>query len=429
MFSMLRNRDFGLLWLAGLISMAGDTALVIALPLHIYRLTDSTLATSGVIASTLLPRVLFGSFAGVFADRWDRKRVMMFSDLSRAIILLPLLLVPDHLILVYAIAAAQGILGLCFSPAESAMLPTLVGEDKLVQANALNSLNDNLAMLIGPPLGAFLYAFMGIGGAALYDSVTYAGSAILLGLIVADTRPKREVNAEIIGSQVKHILSEWRAGLSIVRRDQSLRVVFVSRSLANIAEGVFLTLGISPLVLDVLGGTPSQVGWPPMAQAIGGMLAGVVVIRIGHRLSKRWLFGGGMVGLGLCDFSTFNAFRFAAAGTPAVVVAMGFMTLAGIPAVAGGAGSQTIVQEQTTDAYRGRVFGALSSISGVAMVAGLAIGGVLGDRIGLFPVLSASAMVRVVGGIVALVFLPRQAVSTNASVQPTYERDPELPVA
>ena len=86
---------------------------------------------------------------------------------------------------------------------------------------------------------------------------------------------------------------------------------------------------------------------------------------------------------------------------------MGWMVVAGFPAVAGGAGRQVLVQEETTDAYRGRVFGALLSVLGVTMLLGVLIGGVLGDAIGLVPVLSASALVRVFGGVIALVFLPR----------------------
>ena len=89
----LRHRDFALLWTAGLVSVAGDFALVVALPLHAYALTGSAVATGGVFAASLLPHVLLGSVAGVFVDRWDRKRTMIVADLLRAALLLPLLLV------------------------------------------------------------------------------------------------------------------------------------------------------------------------------------------------------------------------------------------------------------------------------------------------------------------------------------------------
>jgi hypothetical protein len=76
MLATLRHRDFALLWVAGFISVAGDFALLVALPLHAYALTGSAVATGGVFAATLIPSVLLGSIAGVFVDRWDRKRTM-----------------------------------------------------------------------------------------------------------------------------------------------------------------------------------------------------------------------------------------------------------------------------------------------------------------------------------------------------------------
>ena len=93
MLATLRHRDFALLWFAGLVSVAGDFALLIALPLHAYALTGSAVATGAVFAASLLPSILLGSVAGVFVDRWDRKRTMVAADLLRAALLLPLLAV------------------------------------------------------------------------------------------------------------------------------------------------------------------------------------------------------------------------------------------------------------------------------------------------------------------------------------------------
>ena len=408
MFAILRTRDFGLLWLAGLISFAGDAALLIALPLHVYQLTDSTLATAVALAARFVPRVLFASVAGVFVDRWDRKRTMAITDLARAAILLPILVAPDTLAIVYTVMVFHGAIGLFFAPAEGALLPKLVGQEHLVAANALNSLNNNVGMLIGPAAGALLYSQVGIGGVVLVDSASYVASAALIALIAADARPERDPAGSSGGAAWSRMGSDWRAGLSIVRQNLSLRVLFASYVLAGLAEGVFLTLGLSPLVLDVLGGTPAQVGWVASAQAIGGLAAIVIIVRIGHRMTKRWLLGGGAVGIGLADLSTANAHRVAGTGTAAIGIAMGCMVLAGPPSVAGGAATQSIIQEQTSDAYRGRVFGAFASTTSVAMLVGFAAGGILGDAVGLVPVLSIAALTRVVGGLLVFAFLPRR---------------------
>jgi predicted MFS family arabinose efflux permease len=124
-------------------------------------------------------------------------------------------------------------------------------------------------------------------------------------------------------------------------------------------------------------------------------------------MTKRWLLGGGLIGVGLADLGTANAHRVAGIGTAAVGVAMGWMVLAGPPSVAGGAGMQSIIQEQASDAYRGRVFGAFSSTTSIAMLVGFAVGGLLGDTVGLVPVLSAAALIRVGGGLLVFAFLPR----------------------
>src|SRR3990170_672516 len=108
MLSVLRRRDFALLWSSGLISIAGDWLLHVALPFFVYERTGSTIATAGMIVASLTPAVLLGTFAGVFVYRWDRKRVLVVTNLLQAATVALLLLVPGEgwLWLVYVVAAA-----------------------------------------------------------------------------------------------------------------------------------------------------------------------------------------------------------------------------------------------------------------------------------------------------------------------------------
>jgi MFS family permease len=204
------------------------------------------------------------------------------------------------------------------------------------------------------------------------------------------------------------VIHEWREGLHLIRERQTLRVLFSASCLDGVSEGIYLTLSLAPLVLDVLGGTEAQVGWLATVQATGGLIAGMVIARLGLRASMRRLFGVGMLGTGLADLGTANARLFAPAGPPALGVALGFAGMAGFPVVALGTGRQSLVQAQTTDRYRGRVFGTLASVQGAAMVVGFVIGGVLGGVTGLVVTLSAGALLRVLAGVLALIFLPRE---------------------
>jgi len=139
MIATLRQRDFSLLWFAGLISISGNWMLQIALPVAVYTLTGSTLAVGGMLLAITLPGILFGSLAGVFVDRWERRRTIVIVNLLLALSILPLLLVHsvDRLWLVYVVSFVQSTLSQFFTPVENAMLPLLSDPKLLVSANAL----------------------------------------------------------------------------------------------------------------------------------------------------------------------------------------------------------------------------------------------------------------------------------------------------
>jgi len=189
--SLLRQRNFGLLWFGGLVSFTGDWILFTGLPLFVFDLTGSTLSTAGVFAASMLPRIVWGSLAGVLVDRWDRRRTLVATNLVQAVGLLPLLLVDSHgrLWIVYAVAFFQASLEELATPAEGALLPRLVPEAELVTANALNSLNNNLARLTGPVIAGFTIVAAGLQGIAVLDAVSFLTAAGLIAAIRVTPAP------------------------------------------------------------------------------------------------------------------------------------------------------------------------------------------------------------------------------------------------
>jgi len=169
--AVLRRRDFCLFWFGGVLSVIGDFFLFIALPFFVYERTGSVLATGAMFVAETLPRLLFGSVAGVFVDRWDRKRTMILADLSRALILLPLFAVAagGPLWLVYAVAFSESTASQFFLPAKSALVPRLVPERDLTAANSLNSVGEDVPSLVGPLLGGALLGLIGLGGLIFLD--------------------------------------------------------------------------------------------------------------------------------------------------------------------------------------------------------------------------------------------------------------------
>src|SRR6478672_10239606 len=170
---------------AGLVSMTGDWLLGIGLAYSVYALTGSTLASAATLLSAFVPQVLVGSFAGVFVDRWDRKRTMVVTNLLLAVGLLPLLVVSgaDRIWLVYVVLAFESIVEVFFAPAEQAFLPRVVPDEDLVAANALNGQVRNLARLLGSGLGGVAAALGGITAIAVADAATFLVAAVLIARI------------------------------------------------------------------------------------------------------------------------------------------------------------------------------------------------------------------------------------------------------
>jgi MFS family permease len=414
MIGALRQRNFALLWVGQLISMAGDWILLIALPFYIYDLTGSTLAAGGMFMAQNVPRVLLGSVAGVFVDRWDRRRTMIVADVGRAVILLPILFVRsvDWLWLIYVIAFLQTALSQFFGPAERALLPHLVGESDLVGANALNSLSESLTRLVAPALGGALYAALGLTAVVASDSVSFAISAVMIVLITlprTQTAPAIETHRTAI--RWRAIGDEWRDGVRLIGHDRIIRAIFATIATAMVAEG-FITVLLIPFVKDVLHQGPTGLGWLMSAQASGGIAGSLLLGRIGKRVPPAVLIPLSGILFGIGDLALVNVTRYAP--DIAFPLACALIAIIGLPIICFFVSLSTLLQVTAADAYRGRVFGAYMTLTALLTLAGQAVGGVLGDRIGIVPTLTAGACFNLLAGFVALVLL--RGVEQSAAV-------------
>lgn len=408
MLSLLRQRNVALLWFGGLISLTGSWMLRIALPVHVYTLTGSTLATGATFIAQTLPSVALSSIAGVFVDRWDRRRTMMITNLLLAVSILPLLGVQTTawLGVVYVVAFVQSTIAQFFAPAEHALLPQLVVEDDLPAANTLNALNNNLARLIGPALGGLIAGSVGLVGVVLIDAATYLIAAVLMLAI----RPVAEPPATDVAEPAANtaLWHEWRDGLRLVRHQRVLTILFAMAALMAVGEGIMSVLFV-PFVTEALGGAALQIGWLMSAQAIGGLLGAVLIGRIGQRITPERLLGPSSIVFGLIDLTMFVYPAFVRIFAPALVL----ITVVGIPAVGVGTSFATLLQTSVAERYRGRIFGTYSTVFSIMMLLGMGAASVLGDVLGVVTVISVQGIVYIVAGLVGLT-LPRLSAMQQA---------------
>jgi MFS family permease len=403
MLRLLRHRPFALLWWAGLISLAGDWVLFAGLPLYVYRVTGSTLATSGMLVAGILPALLLGSIAGVFVDRWDRRRTMIVANLLLALGLLPLLLVHSrgHLWVVYLVSALESAISQFFTPAEAALLPRLVGDAQLLAANSLASLNSNLARLSGPALGGLITARWSLAGITVVDAASFLVSALLIaGIPVGGRAPHAEAAPVPQHTGWLAVWKEWAAGLRVVRRTPPVFSLFIVTVIPMLGEGVFSTLFVV-FVYRVLHGGTLQVGLLMSGQAVGGLLGGVLVGAVGRRVSLAALIGWSAICFGLGDLALFNA----PTVLPGFAVSLALIGLVGVIGVGYLTGVTTVLQTHVPDSYRGRVRGAWGTTGALLGLLGTAVAGSLGDRLGPVAILNMQGVGYVASGGLALLLL------------------------
>lgn len=151
-----------------------------------------------------------------------------------------------------------------------------------------------------------------------------------------------------------------------------------------------------------------KLGWLMSAQAVGGLLGGMVIARLGSRVEPRRLLGPAAILFGLIDLAIFNYPAF----FPGFTIALVLFVVVGLPGAAFMASYATLLQSGVADKYRGRVFGALNTTFALLTLAGMGLASVVGDVLGIVPVINIQGYVYVAAGIVALTFLwTRPAIS------------------
>jgi predicted MFS family arabinose efflux permease len=409
-----RRRDLRLLLAAGLVSMTGDWVLGIGLTYSVYAITGSTLASALTLLASFVPQVVAGSVAGVFVDRWDRKRTMVVCNLLLAVGLAPLLLLDTsaQIWVVYVVLLWESLVEVFFAPAEQALLPRLVDDADLVTANALNSQNQQLSRLIGSALGGIAAAAGGIAAVAVLDVATFLVAAgLVLRIRTTGRATERPDTADVIRGRVAALRDEWSEGLRAAWTSPVVRVLLAFSLITSTGEGIMGTL-FAPYVRDVLHSGAQTLGVITSVQAIGGIAGGFVAASVGNHWSPVRMLGAGAVVFGMIDLAIFLYPLMLVSPWPAVLG----MILVGVPGALAVAGLMTLLQRHTVDAQRGRVLGLLFMVRSVAVVVGTTCAGFLGEAVGIVPILAFQGVGYVVAGTLVLALLTRGEVREHQGV-------------
>ncbi|MEM1125925.1 MAG: MFS transporter [Bacteroidota bacterium] len=345
---LLRTRtDFRRLWLGTLISLLGDWFNTIALYTLVAQLTGSPFALGAVFIFKMLPAALASPIAGLIVDQFDRRRLMIWSDLLRAVVVLGFLLIdePQEVPLLYLLIVLQVVLGAVFQPAKSASVPNLVADRDLITANAISSATWSVMLAVGAALGGFAAEWLGLQMVFLLDSLTYVLSAwfIYRTRIPQDKLPPPE------NGWVRTAYREIKEGWQHMRSHPQIERMALSKATWALGGGSLV------YTLTLLG----EEIFPAMQAAGIGLLfsargigtgIGPIVARAVFRDQRHW-----PAVLGLC-IACSGVFYGVVGWMPWTYLVLLFVVLAHATSGANWVLTTVLLQQRTADRFRGRVF-------------------------------------------------------------------------
>jgi len=385
MFSVFRNRSFALLWTGQLISTAGSALTSLAAGILVYRLTGSALSVGLMLMATAVPTLFVGLIAGVFVDRYDRKRIMIAADLIRAVLVLLIpFLISANIAWLYLVVALSSAVGQFFDPAHESVLPEVASDEELAAANSMIAISSFGSTAIGFAASGLIASRFPIEWAFYLDALSFAFSAGCILLI-------RIAPLKVEGQTT--VARNLRAGMRFLFDNAVLRSVFVLGLLISLSFGLWNVL-LLPFAVRALHATEFEYGLQEGLTSVGFVMCSLLMARLADRLREGQWVTISLVGMGLAG--VFYALSTSVPIAIALVMVSGFMNAPYSVA------RRLLVQRNTPREMRGRVNSALFVTRDVVFLIGMVAAG-LADVIDVRVLMLSSSVLVLVPGLLALV--------------------------
>ena len=389
-FAVFRRRDFALLWGGQLVSTMGNALISLAASMLIYRLTHSAFSVGLLLMATAAPSLVLGLVAGVFVDRFDRRRMMIATNLLRALIVcaIPLLALQNTGWL-YGLVLLTSCVTQFDDPAYASLLPEVASSEELAVANTLVTISVFGATAVGFAAAGFIATQFRI------EWTFYSGAAMFvfsaLG-IAAIALPSRKLEGK---TNVPTILRNMQSGITFLLNTPSLRTTYLLFPLIFIVFGMWDAL-LLPFAHQALGANEFEFGMQEAMTSVGFLVGSFTMARLSNRLlDGQWLtvscLGMGLVSLIYAQMTS-------------VPIAILLVTVSGFVNAPSLVARNLIIQHNTPRDMRGRVSSIFSVMRNSAFLIGMFAAG-FADMVGVRLMILGSALVLLIPGAVAL-FVP-----------------------
>ncbi len=410
-FSVLKNRHFLALWLGQVISNVGDYFYFLAVPITVNRLTGSMSALALSMISIFLPQLLFGLVAGVFVDRWNRKRTMIVADLLRGLIVLLCLTIrsADQVWVFYLVGFMVSTISRFFFPARSAAIPLIVDKEELMVANGLSQITQTVALIVGSALAGFAIGLWGEQVAFIADGLSFFISAAFIFTI---TVPHKSSSAEGRPSSGGNLGAMWQelvAGLSFIKRSRVLVGVLMSLSVIQLGLGAMQVIWV-PFFQRYFEIGPEGLGIVDSLQGFGMALGAMTIGFLAARFKRKTIIGVSTAVIGLLIVLM--------GVSPTFILILILSFVLGVVLSPTEAALVTLIQLAVPDTKMGRVSSAIGTAASLAMLISMATAGVVGDAVSLRLIYVTSGIIVALGGLLSLFLIPESEIEERRELSP-----------
>lgn len=387
-FAIFGNRSFTLLWFGQLISTIGNALTSLAAGILVFRITDSALSVGLMLMATALPTLFLGLVAGVFVDRYDRKRIMVVANLVQAALVFAIpFLVSLSIVWLYVMVLLVSGVSQFFDPAHESVLPEIASDEELAAANSFMAISSFGSTAIGFAAAGLLASQFSIDWAFYIDAATFLASALF-----------------ILGVRIDKLEADERTSVAMVLRNMrsGARHLFdsdVLRSLLLLGMGISISIGLwnvllLPFAERALGASEFVYGLQEALTSVGFVIGSFGMAAYASRLREGQWIVISLVAMGVLGL----VYAF----VTSIPLAIALIAVSGFFNAPLGVSQRLLVQRNTTREIRGRVTSVFFVARDVFFLVGMASAG-LADIIDVRIVFAAASLLSLLLGFVGAV--------------------------
>lgn len=419
--NLIKNKSYVLLMLGRLISASGTQMQDFALSLYVLKLTGSATMYASVIAVTVIPEIILGPICGVFADWFDRRKLMILFDILSGIVTVSMAvfykangILPMSFI--YAVVIVLSVISLIYGSAASAVIPSIVEKDELLEANSVNSAFNYVPQIVAPIVSGIVYGLFGIYYIIIINSISFFVSMLCEVFMMI---PKNE--RENIKFNLKQFVSDFKEGLLFIKTKKIILSLTVCAFFINFALSPIFSVGMTYILKKVFNLSAGTFGAISSISSCGAIIGSVAVGAIGSKIDVSKSFGYVMAivsfieaALACVIFAFYNRV-FTDMNSIIIIITLLYVAAVALVIVCNILLS-TLFQKETPIEIIGRAGSVLSTVCVAAMPAGQMIMGSMFDHTKAFIPIIVSAIIVLITGMVFTIFQKNNKLKGNSDI-------------